>query len=101
MQMRELVDLGNGLVAPLPVGDTRTAAEIAKQVRTQPGPSFIKAGTGGKMIRHPHGTVVGPVAGEALRHALSRGAVIVGEEPVKIVNGPSVAEQQAESAADF
>jgi hypothetical protein len=92
-------DLGGGLVVVHP--DTRTSAESGQQEHTRPGPSFVKPGTGGKMIRHPNGIVVGPVAGEALRHALNRGAVIVGEEPVKLFNGPSVAAQQTEAASAY
>ncbi len=57
-------------------------------------PYVLPGEGGGKMIKHPNGTVVGPVGGEALRHALLRGAVIVGDAPAKVTVGKSVPEQQ-------
>ena len=92
-------DLGGGLVVVQT--DKRTSAEIAQQESTRPGPSLVVAGTGGKMLRWPDGHVTGPIGGEALRHALNRGAKVIGEEPVQSVNGPSITEQKNAAAADL
>jgi len=46
-------------------------------------PSYIKPGTGGKMVLTADGRTIGPIGGELLRHALLRGGQIVGERPVE------------------
>jgi len=68
---------------------------------TDPGPRFVKAGTGGQIIRLKDGRVVGPIGGEALRLALKNGATVVEEKPVEFISGPSIAQQQAEAAKDM
>jgi len=60
---------------------------------------FVEAGKGGgKMIRHRTGQVAGPIGGEALRHALARGAVVIAEVPPQITLGKSVPEQQLDAS---
>lgn len=63
-------------------------------------PTFVVAGTGGKKIKFPDGRIVGSIGGEALRHALARGAVVVSDEPVKTFFGKSALEQRADAARD-
>lgn len=117
------------------IGREKSPAELANLER----PTYVKAGTGGKIIKHRgligtpkgavlqaeierlkranidpeeraaklkmldtqlHGQVCGPIAGEALRLALARGAVIIGEEPVETTRGKSVPQQQADAQAE-
>ncbi len=72
-------NIGGGLVVVQT--DKRTAAEIAQQEYTAPGPARVVVGTGGKLLRWPDGHETGPIGGEALRNALKLGAVVIGEEP--------------------
>ena len=53
------------------------------------GPVYVKPGTGGKHLRWPNGRECGPIDGEALRLALARGAVIMGEEPIQTFSRPT------------
>jgi hypothetical protein len=76
-----------------------SAAALNQKLEAQPGPSRVVPGTGGKRLRWPDGHVTGPIGGEALRHALNRGAVVIAEEPVQLQAGPSVTAQKNESAA--
>ena len=46
-------------------------------------PSFVKPGTGGKMVLTEEGRTIGPIGGELLRHALARGGQIVGATQVE------------------
>jgi hypothetical protein len=46
-------------------------------------PSYIKPGTGGKMVLTKEGRTIGPIGGELLRLALLRGGQIVGEKAVE------------------
>src|SRR6266849_1022907 len=90
-------NIGGGLVVVQT--DKRTAAEIAQQEYTAPGPARVVVGTGGKHLRWPDGHETGPIGGEALRNALKLGAVVIGQEPVQFAYGPSQAEQHGQSVA--
>ena len=78
------------------VGREKSPEQLAAIER----PTFVVAGTGGARIKFPDGRIVGPIAGEALRHALARGAKVVSEEPVKTVFGKSAQEQKRDAARD-
>jgi hypothetical protein len=56
---------------------------LAQAKRDANTPSYIKPGTGGKTVRYPDGRTVGPIGGELLRIALSKGAYVISEEPVE------------------
>jgi len=88
-------ELASGAQVLIPVRSKKTPAEIDNIERV----TYILPG-GGRMIRHKNGTVVGPIGGEALRLALARGAVVVGDEiPVPTKLGKSQSEQQLDAQA--
>jgi hypothetical protein len=74
--MGKLVESADGGLIVIPL----TPQEEAKN--NFGPPSYIKPGTGGKMIRTKEGKVIGPCGGELLRLALARGGQIIGETPV-------------------
>ncbi len=82
--------MDDGLVV---IGKEKTPAELANMERS----TYVVAGTGGKRIRFPNGREAGPIDGEALRLALARGALVIGEEPLKTFKGKSVPDQRNEA----
>ena len=76
--MGKLIESADGGLVVIPL----TPREEADNHISRP-PSFIKPGTGGKMVVTTDGRTIGPIGGELLRHALLRGGQIVGEMPVE------------------
>ncbi|MFZ0336164.1 MAG: hypothetical protein WBG29_16495 [Candidatus Acidiferrales bacterium] len=49
----------------------------------------IKVGSGGSIIKWPDGRTAGPIGGESLRVALSRGAVVVEVKKTEAIDVPT------------
>jgi hypothetical protein len=72
----------------------------AKRADDLSGPSFIKPGTGGKIILMPNGVRV-TCGGELLRLALQRGGKIIGEKPTETFKKPTGAPGTPQAGLNF